>query len=324
MSSEGPELDDQSPQWLEELQRLRHGLRQTQKWISSMYFYDDAGARLFDRITEQPEYYLTRTELAIMRRHVGEMAERIGPEAMVIEPGSGAGEKIRLLLHALAHPVAYVPIEIARRHLEASSGALAGDFPDIKILPVWGDFTQPLDIPEPKQKVRRRAIYFPGSTLGNFEPGDAVALLENFAGMVDEGGVALVGVDLAKEASAIESAYNDAAGVTAAFNLNMLAHLNQRFGADFDISAFEHFAFYNERESRVEMHLRSRYKQTVQLAGEAVHFEADETIHTESSYKYTDERFAELAVAGGFRLLETWKDAESLFSVRYLVRQPAS
>ncbi|MGH8224731.1 MAG: L-histidine N(alpha)-methyltransferase [Gammaproteobacteria bacterium] len=323
MSSAGPELDDQTPAWREELQRLRHGLAQPQKWISSMYFYDDAGARLFDRITEQPEYYLTRTELAIMRRHVGEMAEKIGPEAMVIEPGSGAGEKIRLLLDALALPVAYVPIEIARHYLEASSGALAGDFPDIEILPVWGDFTQPLDIPTPARKVLRRVIYFPGSTLGNFEPRDAAALLENFAGMVGEGGVALVGVDLAKEAQVIEPAYNDAAGVTAAFNLNMLAHLNRRFHADFKLADFEHLAFYNERESRIEMHLRSCCRQTVHLDGEAVEFESGETIHTESSYKYTDERFAELAAAAGFRLIETWKDAVAMFSVRYLMRQSA-
>lgn len=323
MSGEKPELDDQSPEWQEELRRLRHGLSQPQKWVSSMYFYDDEGARLFDRITEQPEYYLTRTELAIMRRHAGEMAERIGPEAMIIEPGSGAGEKIRLLLHALERPVAYVPIDIARRHLETSSGALAGDFPGIEVLPVWADFTHPLDIPRPARRARRRAVYFPGSTLGNFEPADAAALLANFAGMAGEGGGALIGVDLAKEAGVIESAYNDAAGVTAAFNLNMLPHLNRRFGADFDPDRFEHLAFYNERESRIEMHLRSRCEQTVRLAGQAVRFRADETIHTESSYKYTDRRFAELAAAGGFRLLETWKDEDSMFSVRYLAREPA-
>lgn len=318
MNDDAPELDDQSPVWREELAHLREGLAQPRKWISSMYFYDDAGSRLFERITGQPEYYLTRTELAIMREHVGEMAARIGPGAMVIEPGSGAGEKIRLLVSALDKPVAYVPIEIARGHLEASAGALAEDFPALEVLPVWGDFTRDVDIPLAAHKAQRRLIYFPGSTLGNFEPDEAAALLGNFAAMVGEGGAALIGVDLAKEAGVIEAAYNDAAGVTAAFNLNMLRHLNRRFHTDFDPEGFRHLAFFKEAESRIEMHLESLREQTVHVDGVAIHFEAGETIHTESSYKYTDERFSELATAGGFVLKQSWKDANGLFSVRYL------
>ncbi|MGH8274140.1 MAG: L-histidine N(alpha)-methyltransferase [Gammaproteobacteria bacterium] len=318
MAAEAPELDDQAPAWREEIERLRHSLRQRQKWISSMYFYDEAGSRLFDRITGQPEYYITRTELAIMRNHAAEMARCIGPEAMVIEPGSGAGEKIRRLLRAFDSPVAYVPIEISRGHLEEAAGALAAEFPVLEILPVWGDFTRELDIPLAEHAARRRMIYFPGSTIGNFEPEDAATLLGNFAAMVGTGGAALIGVDLAKEAGVIEAAYSDAAGVTAAFNLNMLAHLNRRFHADFNLDHFEHLAFYNAGESRIEMHLKSLCAQTVHLGGERFDFAPGETIHTESSYKYTDERFALLAAAGGFRLVQTWKDVNNLFSVRYL------
>ncbi len=283
-----------------------------------MYFYDERGSRLFERITELPEYYLTRAELAIMRAHAGEMAALIGPEAMAIEPGSGAGEKIGLLLRALATPVAYVPIEIARGHLEAACAALAADFPELEILPVWADFTRPVEIPLARHAARRRIIYFPGSTIGNFEPGEAAALLGNFAAMVGSGGGALVGVDLAKEAGVIEPAYNDAEGVTAAFNLNMLAHLNRRFRADFDLDRFVHRAFYDEAESRVEMHLESLVAQTVHVDDESFRFAPGETIHTESSYKYTDEGFAELAAAGGFSLRQSWRDERGMFSLRYL------
>lgn len=322
----GPELDDQTPERREELRQLRFGLTRPQKWISSIYFYDAEGSRLFEAITQLPEYYLTRTELAIMRAHAVEMAAAIGARAMIIEPGSGAGEKIGLLLRALEAPVAYVPVEIARSHLEASAQALAREFPRLEIAPVWGDFTHALEIPRPRAEVARRAVYFPGSTLGNFEPPAAAALLRNFAHMVGPGGAALVGVDLAKEAETLEAAYNDSAGVTAAFNLNMLVHLNRRFGADFDPAGFEHLAFYNEAESRVEMHLRSRREQSVRVDGERIDFRAGETIWTESSYKYTDERFAALAADGGFRLVRTWTDPERRFSVRYLecVSRPAA
>lgn len=315
-----PVLDDQTPEHEHELHELLHGLTRPEKWISSIYFYDAHGSRLFDRITELPEYYPTRTEVAILRNHGAEMARAIGPRAMVIEPGSGAGEKVRLLLHALEDPVAYVPIEIAREHLTNSAQALAQDFPKLEVLPVWADFTRDLEIPLAERAARRRVVYFPGSTLGNFEPEDAVALLHNFAGMVGVGGAALIGVDLAKDAALIEPAYNDSQGVTARFNCNMLAHLNRRFGADFDPRAFAHRAFYNATEQRVEMHLVSEREQDVHLGGRTIHFDEGESVHTESSYKYSDERFAALAQEGGFRLVKTWKDPEELFSVRYLER----
>lgn len=318
MTLTDPALDDQTPERREELRSLLHGLAQSQKWISSIYFYDAAGSDLFEQITIQPEYYLTRVELATLRTYGADMAAVLGPEAMVIEPGSGAGEKIRLLLHALERPRAYVPIEIARGHLEASARVLAREFPAIEVLPVWADFTRALEIPEPSRPVRRRVVYFPGSTLGNFEPADAVALLRHFGEMTGANGAVLVGVDCAKQASLIEPAYNDAQGVTAAFNLNMLQHINRRFGADFDLSAFEHLAFYNEAESRVEMHLKSRCDQFVRLGGHEIAFRTGETIHTESSYKYSDARFAELAAEGGFSLVKTWKDPDAMFSVRYL------
>ena len=315
-----PELDDQTPEHAHELRELLHGLNRPAKWISSIYFYDAAGSRLFDRITELPEYYPTRTEVAIMRTHGAEMARAIGPEAMVIEPGSGAGEKVRVLLRALADPVAYVPIEIAREHLSNSAQALAQDFPQLEVLPVWADFTRELEIPLAERAARRRVVYFPGSTLGNFEPDDAVALLRNFADMVGPGGAALIGVDLAKSAEQIEPAYNDSQGVTARFNRNMLTHLNRRFGADFDPDAFVHRAFYDTGEQRVEMHLVSQREQDVHIGGRTIHLGKGESVHTESSYKYSDERFAALAERGGFRLVKTWKDPEELFSVRYLER----
>jgi dimethylhistidine N-methyltransferase len=313
-------VDDQTPEHAEALCELVRGLSQPEKWISSIYFYDDHGAVLFDRITELPEYYLTRIETSIMREHGADMARAIGPNALVIEPGSGAGEKIRLLLGALDNPVAYVPIEIAREHLRNSSETLARDFPELEVLPVWADFTRSLDIPKPTKEARRSIVYFPGSTLGNFEPDDAVSLLRNFAAMVGKGGAALIGVDLAKEAALIEPAYNDSEGVTAAFNLNMLAHLNRRFGADFNPENFVHEAFYNPGEGRVEMHLKSLCDQDVHLGGETIHIARNESIHTESSYKYSDERFAALAEQGGFRMVKSWKDPERMFSVRYLER----
>ncbi len=311
-------VDDQTPEHAEALSELQRGLSQPEKWISSIYFYDSHGSVLFDRITELPEYYLTRTETAVMRAHGADMAREIGPDALVIEPGSGAGEKIRLLLGALDNPVAYVPIEIAREHLRNSAEALARDFPELEVLPVWADFTRSLEIPEPSRTARRKIVYFPGSTLGNFEPDDAVSLLRNFAAMVGEGGAALIGVDLAKEAALIEPAYNDSAGVTAAFNLNMLTHLNRRFGSDFNPENFMHEAYYNPDEGRVEMHLKSLHDQDVHLGGKKIHLVEGESIHTESSYKYSDERFAALAGKGGFRLVKTWKDPEQMFSVRYL------
>jgi len=319
-SGPAPELDDQTPEHEHALRELLHGLSQPAKWISSIYFYDAEGSRLFDRITGLPEYYPTRTEVSILRDRGAEMAQAIGPGAMVIEPGSGAGEKVRLLLHALEEPVAYVPIEIAREHLSNSAQALAQDFPRLEVLPVWADFTRELEIPLAERRAWRRVVYFPGSTLGNFEPDDAVALLHNFADMVGEGGAALIGVDLAKDAALIEPAYNDSQGVTAQFNRNMLVHLNRRFGADFDPDAFAHRAFYDIDEGRIEMHLVSRREQTVHLGGREIHFDEGESIHTESSYKYGDERFAALAEKGGFRLVKTWKDREGLFSVRYLER----
>ncbi len=315
-------VNDQTPEFQDEILLLHQGLLAERKWISSIYFYDTEGSRLFERITEQPEYYLTRTELEIMRRRGDEIASTIGREAMVIEPGSGAGEKVGLLLRMLRRPVAYVPVEISRNHLEASARVLAREFPAVEVLPVWADFTRPLDLPQPLRPPARRVVYFPGSTLGNFEPEGAVSLLRNFATMLGAGGTVLIGVDLAKNAPVLEAAYNDAAGVTAAFNRNMLTHLNRRFDANFDLMGFEHLAFYNEAEGRIEMHLRSLRDQIVDIAGARVNFVSGETIHTESSYKYTDARFAALVARAGFRLEKTWKDPAGLFSIRYLILEP--
>lgn len=318
-SIESPQVEDQSPEMQQELRDLLYGLEQSPKWISSMYFYDEYGSKLFDRITALPEYYLTRTELAIMQDRSDPIAYAIGKKALIIEPGSGNGQKIRILLEALHDPVAYVPVEIAREHLARSAESLAKMFPNIEILPVWADFTRPFEVPEPTRPSQRKIIYFPGSTIGNFEPQDARKLLRNMAGLVGTGGGALIGVDLVKDPKIIEAAYNDKSGVTARFNLNMLSHLNRRFAANFDLSNFEHKAFFNSCLSRIEMHLISQRNQTVRIAGRKISFRRGEPVYTESSYKYTDKQFRELARSGGFRLVQSWKDAREMFSVRYLV-----
>lgn len=294
------------------------GLRAQEKWLSSMYFYDERGSQLFDEICELPEYYPTRTELEIMDTHIGEMCELIGPHAMLIEYGSGSSLKTRTLLEHMDDPAAYVPVEISREHLMNSAEALARQFPSIEILPVCADFTAPFDLPKPAHPPLRNMVYFPGSTIGNFDPADALDLLKNMRHNAGEGGGVLIGVDLEKDVEILERAYNDKAGVTAQFNLNILARLNRELGADFDLHAFEHKAIWNPDEHRIEMHLISKKPQTVTVAGEKIEFREGESIHTESSYKFTLERFAKLAESAGLNVEKVWTDTRPLFSVQYL------
>jgi dimethylhistidine N-methyltransferase len=300
------------------LEEVLAGLRARPKSLPPKLFYDERGSELFAMICRTPEYYPTRTEAAIMREHAGAMASMIGPRAMLIEYGSGTADKTRILLDQLDTPVAYVPIDISREHLLESSSEIASDYPGLAVLPVCADYDQPVDLPSPREPVERRIVYFPGSTIGNFHPDDAVAFLARMARRAGPRGAVLIGVDLKKDPALLNAAYNDTGGVTAAFNLNMLVRLNREIGADFDVERFAHRAFYNEDEGRIEMHLVSEAAQTVTLGRCSIAFTRHESIWTESSYKYSLDGFARLAARAGLRVDRVWTDADTLFSVQYL------
>jgi dimethylhistidine N-methyltransferase len=273
---------------------------------------------LFDRICELPEYYPTRTELAILRSHRSEMGSRLGPDCLVIEFGSGSSTKTRLLLNALDRPAGYLPVDIACEHLERSATALVAEFPGLPVVPVCADFTRPFALPPGPPTAARRVIYFPGSTIGNFTSAAARRLLAGMARLVGPGGAVLIGVDLKKDPEVLEAAYNDAAGVTAGFNRNLLVRINKELGGDFRLGEFLHHALYNPTFGRIEMHLISRRRQAVRVAGERFDFEEGETILTECSYKYTVRGFQALAAAAGLRARQVWTDSRRWFSVQYL------
>jgi dimethylhistidine N-methyltransferase len=292
------------------------GLSRPQKRLPSKYFYDATGSRLFDEITELQDYYPTRTEIGILRARAGEMANRCGPECLLIELGAGSLTKVRLLLNLLDRPAGYVPVDVSGEHLRAAAAALADDYPGLSVAPVIADFTRPFGLPA--VGATRRVAFFPGSTIGNFDPAEANALLRRTARLVGPGGGLILGVDLRKDLAVLERAYNDAAGVTAAFNRNLLAHINRELEADFDLAAFRHLAFYNRDQNRIEMHLVSKLRQRVRVAGAAFDFQPGETIHTENSYKYDVAEFAKRAAACRLRLDESWTDAQNYFAVLYL------
>ena len=304
----------------EELEALIAGLTQPQKSISPKYFYDETGSGLFDEITTLPEYYATDTELAIMNAYVDEMTDLIGEQASLIEFGAGSGMKTRLLLEHMRAPAAYVPVDISEEHLLESQQSIQADFPNIEVIPVAADFLHPFDLPNPRTMPRRNVVYFPGSTIGNFEYDDALELLRVMHTEAGEDGALLIGVDLQKDASIIDAAYNDSAGVTAAFNINMLRHLNREFGSDFDLDAFEHRATYNADEGRVVVELVSRKRQTVHLGDADIAFAEGESIITEYSHKHTLDGFADMISAAGFRIGRVWTDPKQWFSVQYCVR----
>ena len=292
-------------------------LSQQQKRIPPKYFYDPRGCELFDAICGLPEYYPTRTELAIMRLHARAMADRLGPGCALIEIGCGNSEKTRLLLEAL-RPQVFVPVDIASEQLESSCNALARLLPEMPILALRADFAQPVAVPlTGLGQARRRALYFPGSTIGNFTRPEALAFLERWAPLLGAGGGALIGVDLKKDDALLNAAYNDAQGVTAEFNLNVLRHINLALGADFDLTAFRHRAFYNGEHGRIEMHLVSLRRQRVTIGEREFDFGAGETLHTENSCKYGIAEFQELGRAAGFEPVQCWTDERSLFSVHY-------
>jgi dimethylhistidine N-methyltransferase len=299
-------------------QEILGGLNQPQKQISPKYFYDEAGSRLFDEICAQPEYYPTRTELGIMQAHIGDIAKLVGSQASVIEFGSGSSLKTRLLLQHLPKLAAYVPVDISKETLEATAEELAADFPDIEILPVCADFTQPFRLPTPKIMPRRNLVFFPGSTIGNLEADKALSLLRVMREEAKNDGALLIGVDLVKPPEILEPAYNDAAGVTADFNLNLLERLNREYDANFSLPAFQHKAIYDADNSRIEMRLVSLQKQRVRVAGESFDLNKGEYIVTEHSHKYSLGQFESMANAAGFAVQEVWTDEEKLFSVQYL------
>jgi dimethylhistidine N-methyltransferase len=294
------------------------GLHQLQKSLPCKYFYDERGSALFEAICELPEYYLTRTELGIMQAHAADMAAALGPEVLLVEPGSGSSLKTRLLLEHLQRPLAYVPVDISRAPLLDSAARLKGLYPDLEVLPVCADFNQAFEIPTPRQRPQRSIIYFPGSTIGNFEPAAAVELLRRLYRLAGAEGALLIGFDLHKDRAVLERAYSDAAGVTAAFNLNLLERLNRELEGDFDISRFRHHVIYNEAESRIEMYLVSRGPQLVRLSGERFGFRDGEAILTEYSYKHSLQGFTHLAAKAGLALEHNWLDERGYFCVAYL------
>jgi dimethylhistidine N-methyltransferase len=296
------------------------GLRRPHKQLPAKYFYDAVGSRLFDRITELPEYYPTRTELGILRDNAEAMAARCGPRCLLIELGAGSLTKVRLLLDRLDRPAGYVPVDVSGDHLRSAAAALADDYPDLDVRPVVADFTGPFALPG--VTAARRVVFFPGSTIGNFDPPEADALLRRVAGLVGPGGGLLLGVDLRKDVAVLERAYNDAAGVTAAFNRNLLVRINRELDADFDPAAFRHHAFFNREQSRIEMHLVSVRRQRVWVGPAAFDFRDGESIHTENSYKYDLSDLAARAGRCGLRLDEAWTDGQNYFAVSYLTAAP--
>ncbi len=295
-----------------------HGLRQPTKSLPCKYFYDAEGSKLFDQICALPEYYPTRTELGILRAHAREMAEGLGPETLLVEYGSGSSVKTRLLLDRLLRPCAYVPVDISREHLFETALALRLDYPGLAVLPVCADFSGSFSLPHPPRPASRCAVYFPGSTIGNFSEAGAIALMAGVARLVGSGGAFLVGVDLVKDPRVLERAYDDADGITAAFNLNLLARMNRELDADFDLRRFRHRAIWVEETSRIEMHLVSAVEQVVQLGGAELYFARNESICTEHSHKYTLDGFARLARRAGLAVRRVWTDRAQRFSVQYL------
>jgi dimethylhistidine N-methyltransferase len=313
-------LTEQPDARARDLAEILDGLRRPQKTLSPKFFYDERGSELFERICALPEYYPTAAELGIMELHVAEMARLAGPQVSVIEFGSGASLKTRILLRALERPAVYVPVDISRDHLLSAAESLAAEFPEIEILPVAADFTRPFPLPHPRVMPLRNIVYFPGSTIGNFTPGQAVRLLRVMHQEAGADGALLIGVDLEKDRAVLERAYNDSSGVTAEFNRNMLRRLNREFGANFNPEKFAHRAIYNATAGRIEMHLVSRCDQKFRIGGQTFPLERGEFIVTEYSHKYTLGGFKRLAESAGFTIERVWTDPKQWFSVQFCSR----
>jgi L-histidine N-alpha-methyltransferase len=313
-------LTEQDNSAAAELNEILDGLSRSQKTLSPKFFYDARGSILFDAICELPEYYLTRTELLIMQMHIEEIAILVGPQASLIEFGSGSSLKTRMLLENLDQLAAYVPVDISRDHLLSAAESLAADYPAVEVLPLLADFMQPFELPNPSVIPLRNIVYFPGSTIGNYSPKKAHSLLQVMHVEAGKDGGLLIGVDLQKDAAIIERAYNDEDSVTAEFNLNILLRINQEFGANFDLNLFQHSAIYNEKYGRVELNLISECEQIVLIGGQSIHFDKGEALLTEHSHKYTLEQFCGMADRAGFLVHKVWTDPEQLFSIQYCLR----
>jgi dimethylhistidine N-methyltransferase len=291
------------------------GLSQHPRTLPCKFFYDETGSALFSKICELPEYYITRTEMQILRERGGEIAKALGRGIELIGLGTGAGTKTRILLDNLERPVAYLPVDISREQLSQSAITFRKKFPGLEVLPVCADYLQPFHLPRRRGNATRTVVYFPGSTIGNLEPEDATDFLKKIAALAGPGGALLMGVDLKKSKTILERAYNDNAGVTARFNLNLLARANRELGSDFDLRSWRHRAIYNEKAGRIEMHLVSRGQQTVNIADAAFSFASGEYIITEFSYKYSPPEMIALAGAVGLRFEKIWTDEQKLFGL---------
>jgi dimethylhistidine N-methyltransferase len=301
------------------LGEVLQGLKKTPKELPTKFLYDERGSALYERICTLDEYYLPRTEVEIMERNIKEIVHLLGDTVSLIEYGCGSCTKTRILLDHMPELTAYVPIDISKKQLISVSRELSLDYPGLEILPVCADFTGDFELPVPQKNNGRKVAYFPGSSIGNFEPESARKLLTHIAATCETGGALLIGIDLAKDPEVLHYAYNDPQGITAAFNLNLLERINHELGGDFHLEQFEHRAFYNPDQGRVEMHLISLRDQTVHLNNTKISLERSESIWTESSYKYDLSDFAEMANEAGFQVKRVWCDEQQWFSVLYLV-----
>lgn len=294
-----------------------HGLASKDKTLPAALFYDTTGARIFEEICKVPEYYPTRAELSILQQNAPTLASQVGSKAALIEYGSGSGEKVQYLLDHLTSPAAYIPVDVSREQLLEVAAHRSVEYPNLPILPICADYTQPFDFPQlPRES--RRVAFFPGSTIGNFHPGEAAAFLRQVRQTIMLEGKLILGVDRRKDPAVLHAAYNDQAGLTATFNLNILAHLNRELAATFDLSNFRHIAFFNDEASRIEMHLESLISHQVMIAGQVIDFEAGETIHTECSYKYDEESLPELVKNSGFNIETLYTDTREWFWIALL------
>ena len=316
IATESIEFFDYHPKPADFYQDVVEGLKKEQKTIPPKYFYDQKGSQIFDNICMLPEYYQTRTELNILRDNADEISACIGAEALLIEPGSGSSHKVRTLLDDVK-PDVYLPMDISKKHLIQAAQNISNDYPWLDVYASCIDFTDEMHIPAKLAEIENKQVFFPGSSIGNFEPRSAIGFLENVARMIESDGGLLIGVDLKKDENVLHAAYNDKQGVTADFNTNLLERINRELDADFDLGGFSHDAFYNDEIGRIEMHLVSDKNQQVNIGDHCIEFEKGESIHTENSYKYTVDEFSQLAKNAGLTLNRYWTDSSQLFSVQY-------
>lgn len=296
------------------------GLSKQQKQIPPKFFYDDYGSKIFDQICELEEYYPTRTEFGILQQHCSDIGDQIGENSLIIEYGSGSSQKICLLLDSLKKPLAYMPIDISREHMLFASKTIADKYPYLKVLAVCADYTTDMLVPDYTiSSFQKKVIFFPGTTIGNLEPQEVIQLLKRSAAIVGSGGGMLIGFDMKKDPQILHAAYNDSKGVTAAFNMNLLARINRELNADFDLNKFAHYAFFNLNQSRIEMHLVSLVEQAVTISDQSFRFSEGESIHTENSYKFSLQDIKDLSERTDFKLSKFWTDLESRFYLCYLL-----